>query len=90
LKRTIAKQLATAGGITFGELRRMIAAARGSDRMSRVNPAFTLAAALGFYERAIANRGDDEVATSTRHDCVRGVVRTGESLIVQNILRDCQ
>jgi hypothetical protein len=29
------------------------------------------------------------VATSTRYDCVRGLVRTGESMTVQNILREC-
>jgi hypothetical protein len=89
MNRATAKRLATAGGYTFGELRGLIASARGARPRSRVNPAFPLEAVLDMFVRAIANRGDNEVATSTRYDCVRGVVRTGESLIVQNILREC-
>jgi hypothetical protein len=90
MKRADAKRIAAEGGKTFGELRRLIAGARGKSRMSLVNPAFPLEFALDIYERGIADRRDDEVATGTRYDAGRRrVVRTGESLIVQNILRDC-
>jgi hypothetical protein len=89
MNRATAKRLATAGGYTFGELRGLIASARGARLKSRVNPAFPLETVLDMFVRAIASRGDDEVATSTRYDCVRGLVRTGESMIVQNILREC-
>jgi hypothetical protein len=91
VKRRDASRIATGGEITFGELRRMIAAMRpkAAGRMSRVNKVFPLGAALDIYERGIANRKDDEVVAGWRDYCIGKPKRTGDSLIAQNILRDC-
>ena len=91
MKRSEAKVGATRGVVSFGELRNLIRSSRGRGGMSRVNPAFTLEQVLDIYERAIANRPDGEVPPGFRDDYRRPgrMRRTRDSLIVQNILRDC-
>jgi hypothetical protein len=90
MNRRAAAEKATESSISIGDLRRMIAATRGRGGMSRVNPKIPLELVLDIFERAIAGRPDDEVPIGTRWDSVRRrTMRTRDSLIMQNILRDC-
>ena len=88
-----AKAKSTSGTVTIGECRRLIAAARVCDRgeMSKVNRALSLRQAYDIYEAAIAGRDDAEAPAGMRANPYRPARydRTKDSLIIQNILRDC-
>lgn len=76
--------------LTFGDLKSAIRKAREVNGFSVVNPQFTLEQACDIYERAIKDRPDDEVIRPFRRDIYRDRdVRTKDSMIAQNIVRDC-
>lgn len=87
-----AKNKAQSGTLSVGDLRAMIKRARErGDIMSRVNPRVPMDRALDIYAAALASRDDAEVPAGLRPDPYRHgrAVPTRDSLIIQNILRDC-
>lgn len=74
---------------TWGTLKRLVKVRR-KNGMSAVNPAFTLEQACGIYERAIADRDDNETPKAWCIDPYTGCEKaSADFLIVANILRDC-
>jgi hypothetical protein len=87
-----AKQKSCSGEITIGQLRAMIAKARGRGGMSRLNPAIPFERAADIYENALAGRLDNEKPVGMRPDPysrVGALKPTRDALIISNILRDC-
>ena len=90
MNKSKAMKMAEANTITIRELRELIAKARGRGGQSRVNPQFALEDILDIFERAIADRLDDEVPAGTRYDSFKGHhVSTRDRLKIANILREC-
>ena len=89
-KREAVRQ-ATESTRSFGELRRLIEAARGRGGVSRVNPGIPREQALNILAAGIKDRPDDEVPPGLKDDIYHpgAKKRTRDSLIVQNILREC-
>ncbi len=86
-----AREKALEGTLSIGDLRTMIADARGRGGMSHVNPAFELEDTLNIYDAAIKNRSDDEVPAAWRTDPYSRSGRmkpTGDVLLITNVLRD--
>ena len=79
-KRT-ARNQAYSREYTVGELRGLIAGARGRGGQSRVNKALPLKDVLDIYERALDGRADAELYDIT-------VGRGSAVMTVTNILRD--
>lgn len=81
------------GKISVGELRQLIALAKGRGGMSKVNPMVQLAHACDIYAGALDGREDSEVPQGMRVDPYSGRVPrykpTRDSRIIANILRDC-
>lgn len=77
---------------SIGELRQMIASARGRGGMSRVNSCFTLEQVLDIYDKALKERDADEVPAGMVRDIYSKTGRmkpSRDSLKIANILRDC-
>jgi hypothetical protein len=92
MNRREAKARSQASEISIGDLRHLIANARGRGGMSRVNPTFTLERACEIYSRALEGRDDAEVPKGLKPDVYSAkgrMVPTRDSLTIQNILRDC-
>lgn len=90
MNRAMSKTKSVEGKLSIGELRRMIASARGLGGMSTVNPAFTMGEVCEIYENAIKGRDDAEIPKGLVHDVYRRRdVPSKDSLIIRNILRDC-
>jgi hypothetical protein len=91
MNRREASRQATESTRSWGDLRRLIEAARGRGGMSRLNPGLTHEQALDMLAAGIKGRPDDEVPTGLKDDIFRPgrQKRTRDSLIVQNILREC-
>lgn len=87
-----ADRLALSRTLTFGDLRRDIARCRGRGGVSSVNPSLHLEQALDIYEAAIKGEPDDLIFEGwIEGGCYSGrMVRSKESLIARNILRDCR
>ena len=86
-----AKKRADEGGISIGELRVMIAKARGRGGPCNINPQLTHEQACDIFERALEGRADDEVPKTLTPDVYRpGRMRaTRDHLTISNILRVC-
>lgn len=86
-----AKKRADAGGISIGDLRRMIALSRGRGGACRINKSLTHEEACDIFERALDGRVDDEIPKTLSEDIFRpGRVRaTKDHLLISNILRVC-
>ncbi len=94
MNRNEAKKAAVTNTRSIGDLRALIEKTMAADtgRMSRVNPMFTLEQACGIYMRALADRDAAEVPEGEKPDpysMTGRMRRTGDSLTIQNILRDC-
>lgn len=90
MNRRAAKEKATSGQVSIGDLRKLIAEARPRGGMSRVNPQFTLEQTCDIFERALAGRDDVEVPKGMRYDPYkRRAIATRDSLLINNVLRDC-
>lgn len=92
MNKTEAQKLSDKGGYTIADLRAIIASARGSREMSRVNGALTHARALDIYEAALNGRQDDEdikAWTPDIHSRSGAMRRSRDNLLVKNILWDC-
>jgi hypothetical protein len=87
-----AKEKSRSGQISVGELRAIIAKARGRGGMSRLNPAIPFERACDIYEGALSGRPDDEKPAGMRSDpysTIGAQKPTRDAQIIQNILRDC-
>lgn len=87
-----AKKLAESETLSIGDLRRMIAKAKGSAALSSVNPQFTLDQTCDIYEAALQGRDDAEIPKAWRSDpySATGAFKpTRDVLIITNICRDC-
>lgn len=86
-----AKKRADAGGISIGELREMIAKARGKRVVCNLNPQLTHEQALDIFEKALEGRDAAEVPKTLTEDIYRpGRMRaTRDHLTISNILRVC-
>lgn len=86
-----AKKRADAGGISIGELRRMIAEARGKRAVCNINSMLTHEQALDIFEAALSGRDAAEVPKTLVEDIHRpGRMRaTRDHLKISNILRVC-
>jgi hypothetical protein len=91
MNRRDAKAKSLEGTLSIGDLRAMISDMKHYGGMSTVNPTIPLERACDIYEAALKGRDDAEIILGTRPDVYRPgrVRRTGDGLIVQNILRDC-
>lgn len=89
--RTEAKKRADAGGISIGELRRLIVAARGKRLACNINPQLTHEQALDIFEAALEGRDDAEVPKTLVQDIYRPkrMKATRDHLTISNILRVC-
>jgi len=92
MNRREAGRQAIEGTRSWGDLRRLIEASRGKGGTSRLNPALTHEQALDILLAGIKGRLDDEVPAGLKDDVFRPgrQKRTRDSLLVQNILRECQ
>lgn len=91
MNKRAARQKAMEGGISIGELREMIASARGRGGMSRVNPVFELERTLDIFDAAMRDRDAAEIPTTMRRDPYSRTGRlkpTRDVLLITNILRD--
>ena len=85
-----ANQRSVEGKLSVGDLRAMIDKACEDDRMSRVNPIFTIQRACEIYRAAIASRDATEIPKGLRYDPYKNRdMPSRDSLIIRNILRDC-
>lgn len=87
-----AQRLSDKGGYTVGDLRAVIAAARGRQETSAVNNAIPYEAALDIYEGALKGRDDAEDIKAWAPDVYSRsgrMRRTKDNLLVKNILWDC-
>lgn len=90
MNKVKAMKMAKENTLTIQELRELIAKARGKGGRSRVNPQFAKEDILDIFERALADRLDDEVPPGTRYDVFKGRdVATRDQLKIANILREC-
>lgn len=87
--KTEAKKLADAGGISVGDLRKMIADARGKRSVCNINPQLEHGQALDIFEAALAGRDDAEVPKTLTEDVYRPgrLKATPDHLLISNILR---
>lgn len=86
-----ANKRADAGGISIGDLREMIAKARGKRAVCAINPNLTHEQALDIFDAALAGRDAAEVPKTRVPDVYRaGHMRTTKDhLMISNILRVC-
>jgi hypothetical protein len=86
-----AKKRADAGGISIGDLREMIAKARGKRTVCNINPQLTHEEALDIFEKGLAGRDDSEVPITLAEDVYRPnrMKPTRDHLVISNILRVC-
>lgn len=74
--------------VTFGQMKAAVSATRGRREMSTVNPQFTLDEMLDIFNDMLAEHDDDETIPVWGYRRGREI-RTGLSLGVQNIVREC-
>jgi hypothetical protein len=90
MNKQTAKKMAQSNELSVGDLRKMIAAARPRGGMSRVNPQFTLEQTCDIFEKALAGREDGEIPKGMRYDPYKNrEMPSRDSLMINNILRDC-
>lgn len=90
--KTLSKKAAldlVKAGITFGDLRRAIAAGRNREGTSKLNPALTVAQSAEVLEKSIAAQADDTKVQATYWSPSRSRhVTSSYAMIATNILRE--
>ncbi len=87
-----ARKLVESETLSISDFRAMIASARGTGRMSTLNPQFTLDQTCDIFERALEGRDGAEVPKALRPDPYSPSGRlkpTRDALTMSNICRDC-